>query len=70
MADPKDDLEAVREIVATLDGFSETERERIIRWVREKLGMPITGTSDPTPQQVISPPLEQGATPTPVVRAG
>lgn len=34
-----DDLEAVRTLVATLEPFDLTERERIIRWVREKLGM-------------------------------
>jgi hypothetical protein len=36
---PKDDLEAVRLIAETLEAFSNDERERILRWVREKLGM-------------------------------
>lgn len=40
MTDPKDDLEAVRVLVATLDKFDVADRERIIRWAREKLGMP------------------------------
>jgi hypothetical protein len=35
----KDDLSAVRDISELLDGFGNDERERIIRWVREKLGM-------------------------------
>ncbi len=72
MAGPKDDLEAVREIAATLDGFSESERERIIRWVCEKLEMPATGTGGQPAVQVLSPPPEQGATPPPppVIRAG
>ena len=38
---PADDLEAVRIIVQTLESFDKVERERIIRWAREKLGMPI-----------------------------
>jgi hypothetical protein len=36
---PKDDLEAVREVAATLEEFTNEERERIFRWAREKLGM-------------------------------
>jgi hypothetical protein len=39
MTKAKDDLEAVRLMVEALDGFSDEERERIIRWTREKLGM-------------------------------
>jgi hypothetical protein len=39
MAKQQDDLSAVRDIAALLEGFSNEERERIIRWVREKLGM-------------------------------
>jgi hypothetical protein len=34
-----DDLEAVRQIAATLEEFDSAARERIIRWTREKLGM-------------------------------
>lgn len=33
-----DDLEAVRAIVAALEGFATIEQERIIRWAKEKLG--------------------------------
>ena len=36
---PTDDLEAVRTLVTTLEPFDPKERERIIRWAREKLGM-------------------------------
>ena len=38
MAKP-DDLEAVRTIAAALSGFSPEEQERILRWVREKIGL-------------------------------
>jgi hypothetical protein len=34
-----DDLEATRQVAAILQPFQEVERERIIRWAREKLGM-------------------------------
>ena len=39
MADKKDDLDAVREIVQILTELPEEDRERILRWTREKLGM-------------------------------
>lgn len=38
MAKP-DDLEAVRTIAAALGGFSPEDQERILRWVREKIGL-------------------------------
>ena len=34
-----DDLEAVRVLADTLQPFASEDRERIIRWAREKLGM-------------------------------
>jgi hypothetical protein len=34
-----DDLEAVREIADVLKDFDDADRERILRWVREKVGM-------------------------------
>lgn len=41
MEDKKsDDLDAVRAIAAALEPFKEEERERILRWSRERLGMP------------------------------
>src|SRR5437868_3696333 len=42
MATKPDDLEAVRQIITTLEPFDSADRERIIRWAREKLGMPVT----------------------------
>jgi hypothetical protein len=39
MDKPKDDLDAVRIVVQTLDKFEKEERERIFRWAAEKLGM-------------------------------
>lgn len=37
----KDDLEAVRSISAALEGFDLKDQERILRWAREKIGLPI-----------------------------
>ena len=34
-----DDLEAVRAVVASLGPFEPKDQERILRWVREKLGL-------------------------------
>ncbi len=39
MSKTSDDLQAVRVLVETLEPFDPTDRERIIRWAREKLGM-------------------------------
>jgi len=39
MSSKPDDLEAVRSIADTLQPFANDDRERIIRWAREKLGM-------------------------------
>ena len=39
MTKPIDDLEATRQVAALLEPFGPGDRERIIRWVREKLGM-------------------------------
>lgn len=47
MTKPADDLEAVRTISDTLEPFPDDDRERILRWVREKLGM--SGVSTPGP---------------------
>jgi hypothetical protein len=46
-----DDLEVVRTFVAALQPFEPKDQERIIRWVREKLGLaaPATGASDKAP---------------------
>lgn len=47
-----DDLEAVRKLVETLEPFDSDERERIIRWACEKLGMRSTSTS---PREISAP---------------
>lgn len=39
MTTKPDDLEAVRQVADTLQPFSDSERERILRWARERLGM-------------------------------
>jgi hypothetical protein len=46
MTKQPDDLEAVRTLVTTLEPFEKGDRERIIRWACEKLGLPssIPGT--------------------------
>jgi hypothetical protein len=38
-----DDLEAVRKLVDVLSSFGAADQERIIRWAREKLGLPSQG---------------------------
>ena len=43
MAEKLDDLEAVRKLVEVLSPFDAKEQERILRWTREKLGMPVQG---------------------------
>ena len=73
MAKP-DDLEAVRTIAAALSGFSPEEQERILRWVREKIGLvtaprilPEMRTSPPslplTPARTLEPPDSQQGSP-------
>jgi hypothetical protein len=42
-----DDLEAVRTIAAALEGFASSDQERILRWVREKVGLSVA-TAPPT----------------------
>lgn len=49
----KDDLEAVRAVVAALDGFDPDEQERIIRWAREKVKLPVSASSTSTALPVI-----------------
>ncbi|NGZ97377.1 MAG: hypothetical protein CV089_14885 [Nitrospira sp. WS110] len=39
MTKPPDDFEAVRRVIEALEPFDAKERERIIRWATEKLGM-------------------------------
>lgn len=40
MTEKPDDLEAIRTIIKTLQDFEQEDQERIIRWSREKLGLP------------------------------
>lgn len=47
----KDDLEAVRILTGTLKDFSAEEQERIIRWTREKLGLPHSMQTPTTPHE-------------------
>jgi hypothetical protein len=44
MATKGDDLEAVRSVVEALKDFDGPDQERILRWVREKLGLPAAST--------------------------
>jgi len=39
MSQKPDDLDALRTIITALDPFDESERERIMRWASEKLGI-------------------------------
>jgi hypothetical protein len=43
VADKPDDLDAVRKLVEVLSAFDAGDQERIIRWAREKLGLPAEG---------------------------
>ncbi len=54
MTKPADDFEAVRQIVQVLENFEKIDdRERILRWAREKLGMP-TQPGGPNPAGIRS----------------
>lgn len=52
----KDDLEAVRVIVAALDGFTAEDQERILRWTREKAKLPIPSVTNSRPQTQVPQP--------------
>jgi len=45
MTKPVDDLEAIRLVVEALEPFDSKDRERIIRWASEKLGMTAVETT-------------------------
>jgi hypothetical protein len=49
-----DDLEAMRILAETLQPFTSDDRERIIRWAREKLGMTAGVAPAPGPRTQIS----------------
>ena len=66
MSTKTDDLEAVRAVVEALKGFDPADQERVIRWAREKLGLPQgSGTIAPTGSSTILPanefPAQAGA---------
>lgn len=65
MPGKQDDLEAVREISARLEAFTSEERERILRWVRERLSMPNMPTATALPSALITPaqPATLGSSP-------
>jgi hypothetical protein len=45
-----DDYDAVKQVVVIVQPFTDPDRERIIRWTREKLGMtPAPSSGPPTP---------------------
>jgi hypothetical protein len=46
---PTDDLDAVRIIADALQAFDPKSQERIIRWAREKLGLPTAGSTGASP---------------------
>lgn len=50
MADKLDDLDAVRKLAEVLSPFDAENQERIIRWAREKLGLPTQGP-DPSKKE-------------------
>jgi hypothetical protein len=50
MGKSTDDLEAVRILVDTLQPFDAKDQERIIRWAREKLGLPVSEQNLPQGQ--------------------
>ena len=61
MSSKADDLEAVRLLAGTLQPFPNEDRERIIRWAREKLGMVSTAptaTKSAPPVQTVERPAD------------
>jgi hypothetical protein len=52
----KDDLAAVRTMAKALEGFESTDQERILRWVREKVGLPTGGPSPAEPARLAATP--------------
>jgi hypothetical protein len=69
MSSPKpDDLEAVRAIAAALEPFDAHERERIIRWVKERLGM--VAAQPPPPHPIPPTPQPMNGTAAPAAADG
>lgn len=59
MADPKDDLAAVRSIAEALTPFDPKEQERILRWVREKIGLTPSVATQIRPMMATSKPANE-----------
>lgn len=60
MAEKLDDLEAVRKLVEVLSPFDAKEQERVIRWAREKLGLPVQGSAPAGTQETQADSLSGG----------
>jgi hypothetical protein len=63
-----DDLDAVRAVVAALEGFEPKDQERIIRWAREKIGLASSSPSHPPAHH--SPPPPSGTHTPPAATPG
>ena len=61
MTKPTDDFDAVRQIVGILEPFQTADRERVLRWAREKLGM----AAPPAASSLLPAPTPPGAPSTP-----
>jgi hypothetical protein len=71
MPQQKDDLEAVRAVVAALDEFDTDDQERILRWAREKLSLPAASTpQSPNPTLTPQPIATPATAPSPTPSAG
>jgi hypothetical protein len=58
-----DDLDAVRTIVKTLEGFEPKEQERILRWAREKLGLWVSSSTQDKPISTLAVDQERSSLP-------
>jgi hypothetical protein len=71
MTKPDDDLDAVRVISTALEPFDQVQREMILRFVRERVGMPLTNGVPGAAGSPPSPPVvDQTTPPTPVPISG
>jgi hypothetical protein len=55
-----DDLEAVRKLVEVLSPFKAGDQERVIRWAREKLGLPVQGAAEAQQDKAPRDPSSEG----------
>ncbi|HAF95182.1 MAG: hypothetical protein A2X34_08825 [Elusimicrobia bacterium GWC2_51_8] len=61
MTKPADDLEAIRIVIQALEPFDSKDRERIIRWAAEKLGMSSSPTLAPASASTLAAPQHPAA---------